>query len=184
MTKVGEDYFKDKNDDFSSGGSGYSQKASSSTRTLLIEEIFLQVLGRKPSSRELSYYKYSMISESEIKEKLLFSAEHEKIIQNASKLHGVQKELSLMQLNSKKLIQRVEDVENQLVESNILLNEKNRVIRELREEKHHPYDFVNNMERYEEGFDIYNTVRRKEEKIEKKRSFIERLLDFFSILFD
>ena len=65
--QTGEDYFKDTTDDFSSGG-GYSSssKLSNENRAENIEKIFLNVFGRKPSSRELAYYKYSPIKDNEI----------------------------------------------------------------------------------------------------------------------
>ena len=79
--QTGEDYFKDTTDDFSSGGgSSRSIKPSKTDRTDAIEKIFMDVLGRKPSSREMAYYKYSPIKEDDIVAKLISSDEHKKII--------------------------------------------------------------------------------------------------------
>ena len=183
MIKGGEDFFKDTSDDFSSGGGRPSFRDISPERIPSVEKIFQEVLGRKPSSRELSFYKYTSISEDEIRTKLLSSDEHLKILEDASKLDGVEDQFKLSQLNEKKLTQRVEDLENQIAESNILLGEKNKIIAELREKSKNPYDLIEHTQRFEEGFDIYGVPRRSStEKIEENKSIKEKLKDFINIL--
>ncbi|HOK59900.1 MAG TPA: hypothetical protein PK432_02870, partial [Candidatus Dojkabacteria bacterium] len=98
--QTGEDYFKDTTDDFSSGGGSFRSIRSSKTdRTDAIEKIFMDVLGRKPSSREMAYYKYSPIKEEDIITKLISSDEHKKIVESALKLPGVQEELKNVRIS-------------------------------------------------------------------------------------
>ena len=68
----GEDLFKEQNDAFGGGGGG-SFSDSPSDKIPMIEKVFKEVLGRKPSSRELAYYKYGILKENEIRVKLLKS---------------------------------------------------------------------------------------------------------------
>jgi hypothetical protein len=182
MIKGGEDFFKDKSDDFSSGAKRSSFRNFGSDNIPAIEKIFQEVLGRKPSSREASYYKYSTISEEELRTKLLSSDEHIKILEDASKLSNIEDELRNSQLNEKRLTQRVQDFDSQIAETNILLSEKNRIIEELREKEKNPYNFADHSRRYEEGFDIYSTPKVAEEKINSRKTFKDLLKEFLDLL--
>ena len=182
MINGGEDFFKDKNDDYSSGGGRSPLRDFPSDRVPMIENIFQEVLGRKPSSRELSYYKYGAMSEDDIRIKLLTSDEHKKVLEDASKLSGVDDQLKNVQLNEKKLTQKIEDLENQIAEVHILLSEKNSIISELREQVENPYNLEERIERYEEGFDVYTTPKVEPQDIPKQKSFKEMLREFFNIL--
>ena len=182
MIKGGEDFFKDKNDDYSSGRGRSPLRDFPSDRVSMIEKIFQEVLGRKPSSRELSYYKYGAMSEDDIRIKLLTSDEHKKALEDASKLSGVEVQLKNVQLNEKKLNQKIEDLENQIAEVHILLSEKNSIISELREQVENPYNLNKSRERYEEGFDVYNAHKVVSQEIPKQKSFRELLKEFFNIL--
>lgn len=177
----GEDFFKDKNDDFSSGAKRSSLKSLQQNRVPFIERTFMEVLGRKPSSRELSYYKYSALSEDEICIKLVSSDEHTKIIEDAFKLPGTLDQLRDSQLNEKRLTQKINDLDNQIAETNILLSEKNKIIDELREKSKNPYNLVEYSNRYEEGFDIYTAPNGVNKKIEK-RSFKDLLKEFLDLI--
>ncbi len=181
MVSIGEDAFKDKNDDFSSNSGRSTFRDFSPEKASIVENIFKEVLGRKPSSRELSYYKYSTLLDDEIRVKLLTSEEHKKILENSSKLPNVENQLRDSQLNEKRLVQKITDFNEQMSETNILLTEKNREIEGLREELKNPYNLVNRSDRYEEGFDIYSTPHVAEKNIVEKRSIkdiLKELLDF------
>jgi hypothetical protein len=182
MIKGGEDFFKDKSDDFSSGAKRSSFGNFGSDNIQSIEKIFQEVLGRKPSSRETSYYKHSTISEEELRIKLLSSDEHIKILKDASRLSNVEDELRNSQLNEKRLTQRVQDFDNQIAETNILLSEKNRIIDELREKEKNPYNLVDHSRRYEEGFDIYSTPKVDEKRVDSRKTFKDVLKELLDLL--
>lgn len=182
MLRTGEDTFKDKNDDFSSGSGRSSFRNMSPEKAAVIENIFQEVLGRKPSSREMSFYKYSVISEDEIRIKLLSGDEHKNIIEKALKLPSVEDQLRDSQLGERRLTQKINDIEGQITETNVLLNEKNREIEELREELQNPYNLVNRSDRYEEGFDIFSTPKVEKIKTDERRSFKDVLRDLLDFL--
>ena len=182
--QTGEDYFKDTTDDFSSGGgSSPSIKSSKTDRTDAIEKIFMNVLGRKPSSREMAYYKYSPIKEEDIITKLINSDEHKKIIESALKLPGVQEELKNVRISEKKLQQQLDDFNEEIAEYKKLLSEKDKLISELRERIKNPYDFPTQTQKYEEGFDVYTPKEGKVVDSSKSKTFKEKLIDLIDALF-
>lgn len=182
--QTGEDYFKDTTDDFSSGGSSSrSFKSPKTDKADIIEKIFMNVLGRKPSSRELAYYKYSPIKESDIVLKLVSSDEHKDIIQKSFKLQGVENELKNVKISEKKLSQQIDDVNLEIEEYKKLLSEKDRIIAELRKKIKNPYDFPTQIQKYEEGFDVYTPKERVSYVKSKKRSFKEKIIDLINLLF-
>ncbi len=179
---IGEQFFKDTTDEFSKGGGFPSSAVSNTDRLSMIEQIFNEVLGRKPSSRELAYYKYGVLKEDAIRIKLLKSDEHKEIIKNALELPGIANELKNTKVSERKLQQKLEDVNNEIAQSQKLLNESNLLIKELRETKTNPYDFPTQSARYEEGFDLYEIDKRDLIK-RKDKTFKESLLELINLLF-
>lgn len=181
---MGEDFFKDINDDFSKGGSSSGFSNPSIDRVPMIEEIFEEVFGRKPSSREIAYYKYGVLKEDAIRKKLVKSEEHKKIVEKAKSLPGLESDLKNTKVSERKLQQKLEDVNQEIIESQKLLNERNILIKELRERVSNPYDFPTLSERYEEGFDMYERDRRNTFKsVNKKKSFKDVLIDIVELFF-
>ncbi len=181
---VGEDIFKDTNDEFSSGGSS-TPRIQPSAKAPMIEKIFKEVLGRKPSSRESAYYKYGVMKEDDIRLKLIKSDEHKKILKDATKLPNVKVELKDVRISEKKLLQKLEDINLEIGESEKLLKEKNSVIQDLREKVKNPYDLPTQVEKYEEGYDVFSSIRPKivPSRNTEKRTFKKVLIDLIDILF-
>ncbi len=181
---MGEDFFKDTTDEFSKGGSSQSFGGSQIDRVPMIEEIFEEVLGRKPSSREVAYYKYGVLKEDAIRKKLIKSDEHKDIVEKAKTLPNIENDLKNTRVSERKLQQKLEDVNQEISEAQKLLNERNMLIKELRERVSNPYDFPTLSERYEEGFDMYERDRRETfESKSKKRGFKERFIEIVEVLF-
>lgn len=176
----GEDFFKDKSDDFSRGGSS-SFGSISTDRVPMIEKVFNEVLGRKPTSREIAYYKYGVLKEDGIREKLLKSKEHQEIIEKASKLPGIEEELKTVRVSEKKISQIVADLNQEMTQSERLLTEKNFLIQELREKVNNPYDFPSQTEKFEEGFDV--NTRTERISVIKHKSFKEKLVELIETFF-
>lgn len=131
----------DSTDDYAKGGG-----SSSSTKYNIpenkekeLKEIFFLVLGREPSSRELSYYKYSMIEKGTIVKNLLSSDEHKKTIERGSKYPELEKMNKLSENSILKLRTVLDDKSKELEEMQKLLNEKNNEIKNLREKQNVPY---------------------------------------------
>lgn len=182
MLSAGEDFFKDKSDDFSSGGRRSSFTDLSSDRIPMIEKIYQEVLGRKPSSREISFYKYGSVREEEIRAKLLKSDEHLKILEDAKKVPTLEEQVRNLQLVEKKLVQKGQDLGQQIDEVQVLLNEKNSIIQQLREEVKNPYNLNDQLRRYEEGFDIYSTGRREVQVVKERQSFIDFVKELLNMI--
>ncbi len=176
----GEDFFKDKSDDFSRGGSS-SLGSISTDRVPMIEKVFNEVLGRKPTSREIAYYKYGVLKEEGIREKLLKSKEHQEIIEKALKLPGIEEELKTVRVSERKLTQKVSDLNQEMSESERLLREKNVLINELREKVNNPYNFPSQTEKFQEGFDIKTKIDRI--PVINRKSFKEKVIDLIETFF-
>jgi hypothetical protein len=181
----GEDFFKDTTDDFSKGGSS-SRKMfdDDSDRLEMVEEVYNLVLGRKPSSRELSYYKYSISNKEEIMLKLLNSREHKDIISNSLELPNIKEQWEVSKLDNMKLNQKLLDMGKEQTQLQGLLAEQRAKITDLRSQVTNPYELPSNSEKYEEGFDVYQSVRIKENSKEKKKSFKEKFKEFILLMFE
>lgn len=183
MIQGGEDFFKDSTDDFSSGAKR-SLRGFATEKSDNLENLFMLILGRKPSSRESAYYKYAALEERDIIKKLLESQEHSKILESASKLPGIQDQLRNLEITEKKLIQKIEDLEKEIAEGRILLEEKNSTIKELREEVMNPYNLSDHTKKYEEGFDVYTPVKKSNHTLDTQRaSFRETVREILDMLF-
>ena len=133
----------DKTDDFSQGGGGggfsffgFDEK---NDKTPDLEEIYKLVLGRKPTSRELAYYRYSPLKKDEIVKKLLNSDEHKEIIEKGRLYPELEEREKLDQNTILKLKHKIEDQNSEYDEMKSMLDQKNKEIANLREEKRLPF---------------------------------------------
>lgn len=131
----------DKTDDFAQGGSGFSFFGSDnkSDKSSDIDEAFKLVLGRKASSRELAYYRYSTLKKDDIVKKLLNGDEHKDIIEKGRLYPELEEREKLDQSTILKLKHNIEDQKSEFDEMRSMLEEKNKEISTLREEKRLPY---------------------------------------------
>ena len=169
----------DSTDSYSKGGgSMFSDFESLSDKIPMIEEVYEKVLGRKPSSRELSLYKYSVLKRDEITRKLLNSEEHKEIVEKGRAYSELEERERLAKSNILKLKHGIEDMVVEHDELKNILDEKNKIIEKLREEKTAPY--ING----EIPQDKYNTYYNSTEDISKeyttlkKENFIDKLYNF------
>ena len=169
----------DSTDSYSKGGgSMFSDFESLSDKVPMIEEVYQKVLGRKPSSRELSLYKYSVLKRDEITKKLLNSDEHKEIVQKGRGYSELEEREKLAMSNILKLKHGIEDMKEEQDQLKNILNEKNKIIEGLREEKTAPYI---NEELPTDRYNIYyNTT---DNKISfKNESFLDKLYNFLKSL--
>ncbi len=127
----------DNTDDFTKGGGSksFGFGASVSDKTKKIEKIFETVLGRKPSSKELSYYKYSVIEEDELIKKLLEGDEFKRNLEKLKEYPDLKETLRTAKMTVLKLKNRLNDQDKEFLELAKLIKEKNNIITDLRKDK-------------------------------------------------
>ncbi len=111
-------------------------------RIPMIEEVFELVLNRKPSSRELSFYKYGVQDREEIIEKLLKDKEHKEALEKSKEVPELEENVKQAEHKVLQLKQQIEDTEEEIKQTRNLLDEKNKEIAILRREKNDPYNFT------------------------------------------
>ncbi len=133
----------DSTDNYAKGGSARPMQGSlfngNSKRDREIRGIYEVILGREPSTRELSYHRFGSLSTDELIEALLNGEEHKKLIEKGHKYPELEKMGKLLEGTILKLRTAIEDKESEINELNNLLNEKNSTIEELRGSKDVPY---------------------------------------------
>ena len=127
----------DNTDDFSKGGGSrnFGFGASVSDKTKKIEKVFETILGRKPSSKELSYYKYSVIEEDELTKKLLKGDEFKNNLEKLKEYPDLKETLRTAKMTVLKLKNKLNDQDKEFLELAKLIREKNNIITDLRKEK-------------------------------------------------
>jgi hypothetical protein len=118
------------------------KRLSPKDRIPMIKEVFELVLGREPSSRELSFYKYGTQNKEEIIEKLLNDDEHKELVEKASKVPKLEDKVKGTEHKVVQLTQQIKDMNEESKQIKNLLDEKNREIALLRREKQDPYNFT------------------------------------------
>jgi len=173
----------DSTDSYSKGGSSmFSDFESLSDKVPMIEEVYEKVLGRKPSSRELSMYKYSVLKRDEISKKLLNSEEHKEIIEKGRSYSVLEENERLAKSNILKLKHGIEDMRKEHDELRNILNEKNKTIEQLREEKSAPYISGGiPQNRYNTYYNSTEDINKSNTSF-KKESFLDKLYKFLKSL--
>lgn len=123
-------------DDPPKGGS----RLSPSERVKMIEKLYMEILSRKPDTRDLNFYKYSSTSEEEIRKELIDCKEHKTLIENGREHKKLKNLLEDSQSKINSLKAEISDQEKSLEEMNKLLKEKNLHIQELRNKENSPFN--------------------------------------------
>ena len=164
----------DDTDDFSKGGATSQLSFEPSVvKVPAIKEIFELVLGREPSSREMSYYKYSTLKKEQIVKKLLEGEEHKNILEKVKKFPELKEENKQYLSTILKLKSALDDKENEFLELRRLLVEKNNSIEHLRENKSIP--FLTNEKILQENNQHYSVSREGGVEKKKQEGFLDRL---------
>ncbi len=172
----------DSTDNYSGGGGSSSKFAfnSGEGNEKEIVEAFETTLLRKPTTRELAYYRISRLSKEEIEIRLLSSKEHKELLENAKKYPEVLKEKKLLESNIIKVRSILIDKDGEYIELKKLLDEKNSAIELLRNSKDQPY--LTNKELLEES-NSYNERKFSNMQRERKESHRESIWDKILELF-
>jgi predicted phage tail protein len=119
------------------------QKPSSMSpkdRIGMIEKAFQDVLCREPDTRDLNFYKYSSVSEEKIREELIESEEHKKLIENGREFKKTRNLLKNADSKIKSLEGKIEDQVESMKQMEILLKEKNLHIEDLKKKIQSPFE--------------------------------------------
>ncbi len=175
----------DNTDSYAKGGSsgislfGMDEKESKNGE---IEKVYELVLGRKPTSRELAYYRYSTVKKDDVLKKLLKGEEHKDIVEKGRKYGDLETETKLGQSTILKLKHNIEDQIGEISEMKSMLDQKNREIAMLRDEKRIPFVTQSFLEG--KGSIYYANTERdgKNEIVSKPSSWLDKLAEFIKKL--
>lgn len=174
----------DSTDSYAKGGpkNAFSFGSDNEDNSEEIKKIYLLVLGREPSSRELSFYKYSVFNEEKLIKKLLDSDEHKKIIEKALEHPSLVEKSKLAENSILKLRTFIEDRNEEFSTLQRLLEEKNSIINDLRESKESPY--LTDRRIVDQGGAHYGVSRddftpRDVESDSKRETLLERIINLF-----
>lgn len=114
------------------GNSG-GKRLSPQERVEMIEKVFNEILNRKPDTRDINYYKYSTLSEEEIKKQLLTGNEHKQLLLDGRDYKKLKDRALQAETRVKVLEGQIRDQVEEFRQLTNLLKEKNRHIQEMRE---------------------------------------------------
>lgn len=117
-----------------------SKKLTPQERVEMIEMVYLEVLSRKPDTRDINYYKYSTLGEGEIRKQLLTGKEHKQLMVDGQAYKKVKGRADQSDVRVKMLESQIKDQVVEFRQMTELLKEKNRYIHELRVKLQNPYN--------------------------------------------
>ena len=109
-------------------------------RVEMIEKLYQEVLGRNPDTRDINYYKYSTLSEEEIKKQLLTGKEHKQLLDDGRDYKKMKDRAMQAETRVKMLESQITDQVQEFKHLSDLLTEKNKYIQQLREKLNDPYN--------------------------------------------
>lgn len=115
------------------GGTGDSKRLSPQERVTMIENAFNEILSRKPDTRDINYYKYSTLSEDEIKKQLITGNEHKQLLLDGRDYKKLKERALQAETRVKVLEGQIRDQVEEFRQLTDLLKEKNKYIQEIRE---------------------------------------------------
>ncbi|MBD3329174.1 hypothetical protein GF357_01640 [Candidatus Dojkabacteria bacterium] len=116
------------------------KKLTPEERINMIKRLYKKVLGRKATTRDINYYKYSTLSEEQILKQLAEGQEHTQLIKNGKEYNKLMERLDTAESRVKKLEAQIKDELQEFKKLLQILKEKNRYIEELRKENQNPYN--------------------------------------------
>jgi hypothetical protein len=121
-----------------------SARMSPQERVAMIERVYEEVLGRKPDTRDINYYKYSTLSENEIRGQLLAGKEHKQLVEDGREFKKMRERATQAETKIKMLEAQNQDQIEEFKHLTKLLKEKNVYIQEMREKLKNPYNMIEN----------------------------------------
>jgi len=107
-------------------------RMSEEQRRQVITTVFKLVLGKDPSDRDFSYYRFSTLTEDSLIKSLLNLPEHKKLVEKAQEHTSLKQSVNDLDLQVKQLSTSMQGMKQELVTMQDLLVEKNRYIQQIR----------------------------------------------------
>lgn len=118
------------------GGAGappaQQKRMTPEERIQMIEKVYNDILGRKPDTRDVNYYKYSTLGEEQIRAQLMNSAEHKELVKKGRDYKKLKDQNDQLTTKNKMLESQIKDQFEEFKQLNLLLQEKNRFILDLK----------------------------------------------------
>lgn len=118
------------------------KKLTPQERVEMIEKVYSEILDRKPDTRDINYYKYSTLSEDEIRKQLITGKEHKQLMQDGRDYKKMKERALTSETRVSMLESQIKDQVEEFKQLSELLNEKNRYIKQLREDLNSPYNLI------------------------------------------
>lgn len=173
----------DSTDDYSKSGGGTSflfDAEDKSEKASVVTDLYELILGRKPTSRELAYYRYSPLKQEELIKKLLKGTEHKDTIRKGRDYPDLEEREKLDQSTIMKLKHSIEDQQEEVNNMKLMLEEKNKEIAILRDKKDTTFVTQSFLEG-KSSVPHYGTTEKKE-VTKQPNSFIDKLFYFIQNL--
>ncbi len=107
-------------------------RMSEEQRRKSITNVFSLVLGKNPSDRDFSYYRFSTLTEEGLIKSLLNLPEHKKLVDKAREHTALKQSVNDLDLQVKQLDATMQSMKQELITMQQLLVEKNRYIQQMR----------------------------------------------------
>lgn len=107
-------------------------RMSEEDRRRIISSTFQLVLGREPSDRDFSYYRFSTLTEEGLTKSLLALPEHKQLVEKAREHTQLKQSVNELDLQVKHLDTSIQSMRQELQTLEYLLAEKNRYIQQMR----------------------------------------------------
>ncbi len=118
------------------------KKMTPQERVSMIEKVYEEVLGRKADTRDINYYKYSTLSEEEIRKQLIAGKEHKQLVEDGREYKKMKDRAMQAETRVKMLESQNNDQIEEFKHLSTLLKEKNNYIQKLREQLKNPYNNI------------------------------------------
>ena len=115
-----------------SSGRPPTKRMTPEERVQMIERVYNEILQRKPDTRDINYYKYSTLTEDQIRKQLITSAEHTDMVKRGREYQKIKEHAGQLESRVHMLEGQIKDNVEEFRELSNLLQEKNRLIKELR----------------------------------------------------
>ena len=140
---------------FSRGGKS-NVRLSPEERVQMIERLFQEILGRKAETKDINYYKFSTLSEDEIRKQLITGKEHKELLANGNEFKPLKERCDDAENRVRMLEAQIKDQIIEFQKLAELLKSKNRYIQELRQQANNPYNIPENTVRTAQYYNRQN----------------------------
>ncbi len=123
---------------------GQEKRLTPQERVEMIEKVYQEILNRKPDTRDINYYKYSTLSEEEIRKQLITGKEHKQLLDDGKDYKKMKDRAMQAETRVNMLESQIKDQVEEFRHLTELLTEKNQYIQQLRQKLNNPYNLVDN----------------------------------------